>query len=63
MTTQIPAQPSTSQPDGGPGAPGGTPYPDTDQRKPEPASPGQMTAPPSLTRATATGANTGPGRP
>jgi ketosteroid isomerase-like protein len=28
MTTQIPAQPGTSQPAGGPGAPGGTPYPD-----------------------------------
>ena len=28
MTTQIPTQPSTSAPAGGPDAPGGTPYPD-----------------------------------
>ena len=28
MTTQIPTQASTSQPDGGPDAPGSTPYPD-----------------------------------
>jgi ketosteroid isomerase-like protein len=28
MTAQIPTQPSTSQPAGGPDAPGGTPYPD-----------------------------------
>ena len=28
MTAQIPTQPSTSEPAGGPDAPGGTPYPD-----------------------------------